>query len=141
MMTTTTHGGPTRVDLIAEPIRRTADGLEVPVNSFWYRALPLSCTTFEVSIDGTPVSAAQIRVHVNERDYLLDELPEREDETWFVLDAARLRITAELSPGEHELEVGLVHWIPYLFDEETREHLRLRNVERRRFELPAEFIA
>ncbi len=137
----TTNSGPTRVDLIADPIRLTADGFEVPVNSFWYRALPLSCTSFELSIDGTPVDPKRIRVHVNEHDYPVEELPEHEDETWFVLDAARLRVAAELSPGEHELEVALIHWIPYLFDEETREHLRLRNVERRRFELPAEFIA
>jgi len=140
-MTTTTNGGLTRVDLIAEPIRRTADGFEVPVNSFWYRALPLSCTYFEIWVDGTPVPPERIRVHVNEHDYPVDELAEHEDETWFVLDAARVRVAAELTPGEHELEVGLVHWIPYLFDEETREHLRLRNIERRRFELPSEFIA
>jgi hypothetical protein len=138
---TATSSGPTRIDLVGEPIRRTADGFEVPVNSFWYRALPLSCTYVEITLDGVPVPSGRVRMHVNEHDYAVDELAEQEDETWFVLDAARVRVSAELAPGEHELEVALTHWIPYLFDEETREHLRLRNVERRRFELPAEFVA
>jgi hypothetical protein len=138
---TTTDIPPARIDLIADPIRRTADGFEVPVNSFWYRALPLSCTYIEVSLDGTPVPSERIRIHVNEHDFAVDDLAEQEHETWFVLDAARVRVSAEVTVGEHELEVALTHWIPYLFDEETRDHLRLRNVERRRFELPAEYVA
>ena len=127
-----------RIDIIGEPIRRTAEGFEIPVNLFWYRALPISCSYIEVSVDGETVSPERIVVHVNERDYPVKELGEHDDETWFVLDPARVRISGEVTEGEHDLEVALTHRIPYLFDEETGEHLKLQIVGVRRFEVPSE---
>jgi hypothetical protein len=115
--------------LIEGPLHRTAEGYEVLVRFDWYRALPLSGVSISLTVDGITVPADQIRFHVNERDYALDELPEIYDEFWFVLDAARLRVTPPdpLPPGEHEVDVNVGLRIPYLFDEETGDVLVLHS--------------
>ncbi len=98
--------------------------MELRLRSPWYRALPLSCIDVELTVDGERIPDDRIRVHVNERDYSLDELHERYDEFWFVLDPARVRVSG-VGPGEHRVEARLGLRIPYLFDEETGDVLQL----------------
>jgi Domain of unknown function (DUF6379) len=112
------------VALVSAIAGRTADGMELRLRSPWYRSLPLSCIDVELTVDGRPVDEDRISVHVNDRDYTLDELHERYDEFWFVLDAARVRVR-DVAPGEHEVAVRLGLRIPYLFDEETGDVLQL----------------
>jgi hypothetical protein len=113
--------------LIEGPLRRTGNGYEVAVRFDWYRALPLSCVSVALVVDGNPVPADRMRFHVNDRDYALDELPQLYDEFWFVLDAARLRVepAEPLAAGDHDVAVDITLRIPYLFDEETGEVLTL----------------
>ena len=118
--------------LIEGPLRSTGDGYEVAVRFDWYRALPLSCFSVALRVDGEAVPAGRLRFHVNDRDYALDELPELHDEFWFVLDAARLRVDGPLAGGEHDVAVDLTVRIPYLFDEETGDVLTLHNNPRAR---------
>ena len=98
--------------------------MELRVRSPWYRSLPLSCVDVELTVDGQRVSDDRISVCVNDRDYTLEELHERYDEFWFVLDPARVRVTG-VDPGEHQVAVRLGLRIPYLFDEETGDVLQL----------------
>ena len=114
-------------------LRRTGDGYEVAVRFDWYRALPLSCFSVALSVDGEAVPEDRIRLHLNDRDYALDALPY--DEFWFVLDAGRLRVAAPLADGAHDVAVDLTLRIPYLFDEETGDVLTLHNQPRARLEL------
>ena len=112
------------VALIASTAGRTADGMELRLRSPWYRALPLSCVDVELTVDGERIADDRLRVHVNDCDYTLDELHERHDEFWFVLDPARVRVSG-VGPGVHDVAVRLGLRIPYLFDEETGEVLQL----------------
>jgi hypothetical protein len=112
------------VALVAPVAGRTADGMELRVRSPWYRSLPLSCLDVELVLDGERIADERIRVCVNDRDYTLDELHERDDEFWFVLDPARVRVR-EVTGGEHAVALRLGLRIPYLFDEETGAVLQL----------------
>jgi hypothetical protein len=90
--------------LIGE-VRPVADGFEVDVNLNWYRSLPLSCVaTLEVTADGEDVPFTF-------NGYTLDELKDRWDEYWFVLDPATLRVRREI-PTEVSVRIGVR--IPYL---------------------------
>lgn len=112
------------VALLSRTAGRTADGMELRLRSPWYRSLPLSCVDVELTVDGERVAEDRISVHVNDRDYTLDELHERFDEFWFVLDPARVRVSG-VDAGEHDVAVRLGLRIPYLFDEETGDVLQL----------------
>jgi hypothetical protein len=98
--------------------------MELRIRSPWYRSLPLSCVDVELTVDGERVADDRIRVHVNDREHTLDELHERYDDFWFVLDPARVRVGG-VEPGEHRVDVRLGLRIPYLFDEETGDVLQL----------------
>lgn len=113
------------VDLVAQAAARTAAGVELQVRSPWYRSLPLSSIDLALSLDGTEVPADRIRFCVNDHDYALDELRERFEEFWFVLDAAAVRVSS-VAPGKHEVDLHLSLRIPYLFDEETGAVLTIR---------------
>ena len=115
----------TSTALVAPQAGRTSDGIELRLRSPWYRSLPLSSIDVRLELDGAEVKPERIRFCVNDRDYELDELRDRFDEFWFVLDAARLRVSA-VPPGAHEVDLRLSLRIPYLFDEETGEVLVLR---------------
>lgn len=108
-------------DLIDGPLRRTGDGYEIPIRFDWYRSLPLSCVSVSVTFDGQPLPEEAIRFHINEHDYALDAMADLVDEFWFVLDAAKLRITTEepVGDGTHDVEVEIALRIPYLFNEDT----------------------
>lgn len=110
--------------LVDDAVGRTANGMELRVRSPWYRSLPLSSVDVALLVDDTPVPADRIRFCVNDRDYALEELPERVDEFWFILDPARVRVS-NVQPGRHDVELTLGLRIPYLFDEETGDVLTL----------------
>lgn len=114
------------VALVSPLAGRTADGIELRLRSPWYRSLPLSCVDLELTIDGASVAPERIRFCVNDSDYSLEELHERFDEFWFVLDPARVRVTG-VGAGEHEVVAQLGLRIPYLFDEETGDVLQLQH--------------
>lgn len=125
------------VDMVSERVGRTADGCSLGVRSPWYRSLPLSSVSVDLELDGQRVAADRMRFCVNDRDYELDELAERYDEFWFVLDAAGLRIRG-VDPGSHEVALELGLRIPYLFDEETGDVLTIRSRESRSIVVPEE---
>lgn len=86
-------------------VRHVDDGFEVDVYLNWYRSLPLSCVaTLELIADGEEVPFTF-------NGYSLDELQERWDDYWFVLDAATLRVRREV-PKEVSVRLGVR--IPYL---------------------------
>lgn len=100
-----------------DALRATDDGFELDVHLNWYRSLPLSSVkTVELTVDGEGVSRDDIRFAVNGGDYALDELAERWDEMWFVLDPATLRVRRPLvrSGEQAEVTVRLGNRIPYI---------------------------
>ena len=90
--------------LIGE-LRVVEDGFELDVYLNWYRSLPLSCVaTLEFTADGEEVPFTF-------NGYTLDELRERWEEYWFVLDPATLRVRRGV-PKEVHVRLGVR--IPYL---------------------------
>jgi hypothetical protein len=124
-----------QVDVLGADAGRIADGMELRLRSPWYRSLPLSSITIELTVDGEDVAAERLRFHVNDRTYRLDELEERWDEVWFVLDPGRLRVQG-VEPGAHDVDLRLSLRIPYLFDEETGDVLVIRTAGRRTVSVP-----
>jgi hypothetical protein len=124
-----------RVEVLAAEAGRIADGMELRLRSPWYRSLPLSSISIELAVDGDEVPADRLRFHVNDRTYRLDELEDRWDEVWFVLDPGRLRVHG-VAPGTHDVELRLSLRIPYLFDEETGDVLVIRSGGRRAVSVP-----
>jgi hypothetical protein len=114
-----------------DALRAGDDGFELDVRLNWYRSLPLSSVrTLELALDGEPVAREEIAFGVNGREYALDDLPARWDETWFVLDAATLRVRRPLARrGEPaEVTVRLGTRIPYILvaPETPLEHVSER---------------
>jgi Domain of unknown function (DUF6379) len=98
-------------------LRVTDDGFELDVHPNWYRSLPLSSVnTVEVTVNGERIARDEITFSLNGAEHVLDELAERWDETWFVLDPATLRVRRRLvRPGEAaEVQVRLGNRVPYL---------------------------
>jgi len=100
-----------------DALRATDDGFELDVHLNWYRALPLSSVaTVELTVNGEDVPRDEITFSVNGGDHALDELVERSEEMWFVLDPATLRVHRPLvRAGETaEVRIRLGNRIPYL---------------------------
>jgi hypothetical protein len=100
-----------------DALRATDDGFELDVHLNWYRSLPLSSVSIvELAVNGEEVPRDEITFTVNGGDHALDELVERSEETWFVLDPATLRVRRPLVPaGETaEVRIRLGSRIPYL---------------------------
>ena len=98
-------------------LRVTDDGFELDLYPNWYRSLPLSSvTTVEVTVNGERIARDEITFSVNGADHALDDLAERWDDAWFVLDPATLRVRRQLvRPGETaEVKVRLGNRVPYL---------------------------
>ena len=98
-------------------LTRTEDGFDVDIRLPWYRALPLSTVDVpEVAIDGEKICSDCIRLEVNGKIYTLDELRTLEDQNWFVLDSAHLRVRHEqLAAGsEHTIDVTVALRPPYI---------------------------
>lgn len=81
-----------------------------------YRGAFLSCIEeLKFKIDGEEIPKEQISLHVNGKDFLIDELPECFKEYWFVRDKGTVfvRQSGGITPGEHELNVYMRHRVPY----------------------------
>lgn len=101
-----------------DALRAVDAGFELDVHLNWYRSLPLSSVaTVELAVNGGPVPREEIAFAVNGAEYTLDELAERWDETWFVLDPATLRVRRPLVRTGETAEVALTlgSRIPYIF--------------------------
>jgi hypothetical protein len=116
--------------LADDALRATADGFELDVRLNWYRSLPLSSVkTLELTVDGETIAPEEIAFALNGNEYALDELAERWDETWFVLDAATLRVRRPLirAGARAEVRLRLGSRIPYiLLGPEPLEHVSER---------------
>lgn len=100
-----------------DALRATDDGFELDVHLNWYRSLPLSSVrTVELSVDGEQIPRGEITLSVNGNDYALDELADRWEEMWFVLDPATLRVARPLvRPGDAaEVSITLGNRVPYI---------------------------
>jgi hypothetical protein len=103
--------------LDVDSLRTVGDGFELDVHLNWYRSLPLSSVkTLELTIDGEPVATDEITCVLNGTEYTLDELAERWDELWYVLDAATLRVRRRpVRTGETaDVSLKLGSRIPYI---------------------------
>lgn len=99
-------------------LRATESGFEVRLRYKWYRSLQLSCLeNLQLSVDGQPVDAMAIRFGINGHSYRLDELPERVEEFWFILDPAVLSVDqpGRVKSGEsHQIDVAFGMRAPYI---------------------------
>ena len=94
--------------------RDGVSGFHVTVRLVCYRSLPLSCVMeMHLSIDGSPVDESGLRLVLGGTAFSLDELAERKDVEWYVLDTAELFVPTLLSPGAHELEGTLTLLLPF----------------------------
>jgi hypothetical protein len=85
--------------------------------------------TVELTVNGAPVPPERITFAVNGGEHTLDELPERWDDIWFVLDAATLRVRRPLirAGARAEVRLRLGSRIPYiLLGPEPLEHVSER---------------
>ena len=81
-----------------------------------YRGTFVSCIEgFEVKIDGVRVDTADMRFTLKDKQFLVSELGELCHEYWFVLDEATVTVmkSGGLPAGDHQIEVEMVHRIPY----------------------------
>jgi uncharacterized protein DUF6379 len=100
-----------------DALRAADDGFELDVHLNWYRSLPLSSVkTVELTVNGERVPREAISFAVNGHDYTLEELAQRWDEIWFVLDAATLRVHGlPIAAGDAaEVSLRLGNRIPYI---------------------------
>jgi hypothetical protein len=114
-------------------VREGRAGVTFKVRLPSYRSLPLSCILdLTVSIDGRPVRGADLVLLLDNNAHRLDDVRDRIDLWWFVLDPAEVFAPVEdLATGEHLIEVGLREAIPYATGGKTAlshacaKHLRL----------------
>lgn len=98
-------------------LRATAHGAEVDVRLPWYRSLPLSVVEVaSLTVDGAAIPTEAIRFEINGKSFALGELRAQDEEFWFVLDSAVLRLpSTQLQPGTtHDVELQLNLYPPYV---------------------------
>lgn len=99
-------------------LRATASGFEVRLRYKWYRSLQLSCLeNFQLSLDGQPVDPSAVTLGVNGHSYRLDELTDKVEEMWFILDSAvvGVMLPGAVKPGEaHQIGALFGMRIPYI---------------------------
>ncbi|WP_193598052.1 DUF6379 domain-containing protein [Microbacterium sp. YJN-G] len=105
-------------DRIIEQGTLTTDGTRVAVEVRlpWYRALPASCIGgATLTVDGVAAPAASLRWTMNGRTRTFEELVPDTEQWWFPTDSAVLSGELALDDdAEHDVEVGLVLYIPYI---------------------------
>ena len=105
-------------DRIIEQGTLTTDGTRasVEVRLPWYRALPASCIgQATLTVDGVAAPVESLRWELNGRTFAFDGLVPNTEDWWFPTDSAVLSGEVAFSgDGEHEVEVGLVLYIPYI---------------------------
>lgn len=68
-----------------DSLRPHPDGLALRLTLPWYRSLWLSSISgLELTIDGEPVAATDLRFVTAAREYRLDELPQQSETLWFL---------------------------------------------------------
>jgi hypothetical protein len=99
-------------------VRAADSGYEVDLHLAWYRSLPFSCLEgIDLTIDDVPAPRAALRVKVDGRELGLDDLPELDDEWWFVQDALTVLVPSEQPKGqgaEVDVDVTVATRIPYI---------------------------
>jgi Domain of unknown function (DUF6379) len=103
--------------VLGDELRVSEGALHLSVRLPWYRTLPLS--TFEVAalrIDGHEIAPSSLRLSLNGKSFALDELADKVDEQWYVLDAADLEVRgASLTPGtQHQVDLTVTLYPPYI---------------------------
>ncbi|MCL3777457.1 MULTISPECIES: DUF6379 domain-containing protein [unclassified Actinomyces] len=98
------------------PVLRDGDDLLVPLRLPWYRSLALS--TFEgldLSLNGTAIDPATVRLEVNGHSYALAELADLTEKFWFMQDTGYVRLPApEGVGGCVEVAASTRQRIPYI---------------------------
>ena len=99
-------------------LRATESGFEIKLRFKWYRSLPLSCLeNLRLSVDGQPVDPGAISFGINGDVYRLDELADKVEEFWFILDSAILSVDqpGRVKSGEsHQIDVVFGMRAPYI---------------------------
>ncbi len=99
-------------------VRAAEGGYEVDLHLAWYRSLPLSCLEgIDLTINDVPVERGALRVNVDGHELGLDDLPELDDEWWFVQDALTVRVPADEARSrgdEVDVDVVVATRIPYI---------------------------
>ncbi len=96
-------------------LRTTGDAVAVEVRLPWYRALPASSVSEAgLTIDGVAVPAESLRWEMNGRSRPLAELASDVDDWWFPTDSVVLSGALPVAEGEHQVEVDLKLYIPYI---------------------------
>lgn len=101
-----------------DSLRSHPDGLALRLTIPWYRSLWLSSvTSLELTVDGEPVDADDIRVEFGDTSYSFDELPQRSERLWFLQErpllVARRDEPAELGES-HDIVLRGELRLPYM---------------------------
>ena len=101
-----------------DSLRVTAGGYRLGLRLMWYRSLPLSCIeNIRLSLDGQPVDPGLLRLEVNGHSYRLEQLADRVEEFWYILDTAFLDVEQPgvVTRGEnHRIEAEVTVHYPYI---------------------------
>lgn len=99
-------------------VRAASNGYEVDLHLAWYRSLPLSCLEgIDLRIGDETLERGALRVRVEGRDLALDDLPELDDQWWFVQDALTVVAPTQQkgeAGDEVDVDVILATRIPYI---------------------------
>lgn len=100
-----------------DALTASEEGFQLKFQSHWYRSLPLSCMDVRLSVDGTPIDPAQIRIEANGREYPYSDLPNLDKEWLYILDRATLHVprSQPLAKGKsYTVEFNLDLYPPYI---------------------------
>lgn len=96
-------------------LRTAGDTVAVEVRLPWYRALPASSVSEAgLTIDGVAVPPESLRWEMNGRSRPLAELASDIEDWWFPTDSVVLSGDLPVAAGEHQVEVDLKLYIPYI---------------------------
>ena len=99
-------------------VRAADGGYEVDLHLAWYRSLPLSCLEgIDLTINNETATRESLKVAVGDQQLGLDDLPELDDEWWFVQDALTVHVpsAAAAAQGEQvDVDVTLATRVPYI---------------------------
>ena len=97
---------------------RRPEGLGIALTVPWYRSLWLSSVTdIAVSVEGRPIPAADLRVELGDRTYLVEELAGQWDVLWFIQDRLVVVVPLDAPPAEGQevdVEVTVDLRLPYM---------------------------
>ena len=91
-------------------------GYELPIGYPNYRGTFLSCIeALTLEVDGAPVNKTDIRLGLNDKEFLIEDLNELCHEYWFVREPMTLRVFQDggIALGEHTVRIAMTHRIPY----------------------------